>query len=141
MTGTLLLLALTMFGECRGCSRDEMRAVGHVVMNRVKQERTSVAQEVRRPGQFAPARLSFTQRINPKTADWKQWNMALSLAENLGNDNTYGATFFKTTKSRVSWPQLKLTTRVGPHNFYRKASNDVQRTNTSRERNRVGDRK
>jgi len=106
----VVCIAQAVYHEARGESEMGQRAVAHVILNRAKKRKLSPCQVLHQPGQFH-IRLK-------KSYSGKDWQKAWQVANYPGKDPTGGATYFKHVKCRANW-NLRLTTSVGSHNFYK----------------------
>lgn len=115
----LICLANTIHHEARGESMLGKKAVGYVVMNRVKSDRfpNSICEVVtQKNGKIC----QFSWHCNkPKTTKISQQvlDIALKILENGSTDPTNGALFFHNTT--VDSFKRKRTTTIGNHIFYR----------------------
>lgn len=110
-------LARTIYHEARGEGAKGQRAVGEVVINRVKsgQFGKTVCGVTGAKGQFAPR-----GPIREHDAWQGAQNIAVSLLSGESSNMTRGATHFHTTKVRPSWSKrFPQTARIGSHVFYR----------------------
>ena len=124
-------LALAVYYEARGESRDGQRAVAEVVLHRTKAGYFPeticgvVLQGMRDP----ICQFSFTCNgaMRPKR-DWTAWTKAVRVAEYMldgpgkGQNATLGAVYFHADYVAPYWAMTKvLTARFGRHIFYREA--------------------
>lgn len=109
-------LARTIYHEARGEGPRGQRAVGEVVINRVKAGfGKSVCGVTRARGQFAPG-----GPIREHDAWQGARNIAVALLSGKGQDITGGATYFHSDKVRPSWSRkFPVTGRIGSHVFYK----------------------
>lgn len=135
-------LALTMYGECRGCTPRQMLAVGFVAMNRVRTGKARygdyhVEDVVWARKQFScwnrndPNRKLLGQigRLKPGTRSMMMWKVAKSFSRALiagkaGRDITHGATLYHTAAmGKPYWAKKDCykVARIGAHIFYRPA--------------------
>lgn len=101
-------VAKAIYSESRGEPELGQRAVGHVILNRAKLNKTSPCKIIKEPGQFKLVH----------SYSGKAWLSVLDLAKHLGLDPSGQATHFHTLKSRPGWG-FKLTTIIGNHRFYK----------------------
>jgi spore germination cell wall hydrolase CwlJ-like protein len=103
-------LALTMWGEARGYGTLGMRAVGHVVMNRLQMQKRrfglTVGEVCHKRKQFScwnrndpnKARMEKLPEMNENNPDWiafmKADKLASEILAGIDPDNTGGATFY-----------------------------------------------
>ena len=118
------LLAKTLWGEARGCSKDEKVAVGWVVLNRVNDKKQRFGKGIEgvilKPWQFSCFNKNDLNRPkleNPEKHDEKSWKECLEVAKSLLSgelkDPTNGATHYiaKTMKNKPAWfSKLKKAT-------------------------------
>lgn len=118
------LLALVMWREARGEGREGMRAVGHVVKNRVKF--TEWDRVIAAKWQFS----SMAAPGDPELILWPEapdpvFETAMSLAEVIYSgedpDNTNGAThYFNPNVVLPSWAAtMTKVASIGHHDFYK----------------------
>jgi spore germination cell wall hydrolase CwlJ-like protein len=126
------LLAATAWGEARSEGEDGMRAVAHVIVNRVDHGFGSdIETVVRAPRQFSVwnRRDPNRRRVeNPDAyarsgADLETWEIAQRVAREVlagqSTDPTHGALFYHTTAIRPWWSRFGEGRRViGAHVFY-----------------------
>jgi spore germination cell wall hydrolase CwlJ-like protein len=123
----LILLALCIWGEARGESKQGKEAVAHVVMNRYKHPKRfgkTVKEVILRPKQFScfNAGSSSKDKMLSIPAD-DVWTACLSAAQSvyLGKvkDNTMGATHYCRHDCFPSWrKKMTQTTKIGDHVFF-----------------------
>lgn len=116
-----------MYWEARGEDRAGMRAVGHVVMNRIADDRfpNEPCAVVHHGGEEPGCQFSwYCDGMSDQPADTAEWRTARSLARELMNgsirDTTRGALFFHAKRLKAPWraPRTR-TVVVGKHVFYR----------------------
>lgn len=120
-------LGLAMYWEARGEGAAGMLAVGSVVLNRVADTDfpDSVCGVVFQGGEQPPCQFSWwCDGKSDRPRNQRQWQAAVRLAEDLlkrrKQDPTRGALYFHSTSIRSKWHrQLRRTTRIGNHIFYR----------------------
>lgn len=110
-----------IYYEARNQPTSGQRAVGHVIMNRVKEGfANSVCGVVQQGCQF-----SYRCEKHGRPADRQAWNKAEDIARDVlagANDITYGSTFYHAKYVEPYWAnKMKLTVDIGDHLFY----NDV----------------
>lgn len=126
----VVCLALTLYWEGRGESDLAQKAVGHVVMNRVRAASfpSDICSVVTQHGPEPPCQFSWWCDGRSDTpqdyAEW--WRAFRNAAEVYGNpaaDPTGGALYFHRKDLRPSWARAKATApRVfGGHVFFRLA--------------------
>lgn len=121
----ILCLALGVYHEARGEQVDGQRAVGHVILNRVKQSGRTICDTVYARGQFAPT-------LNKTPAEIDAWKavqqQAVTLRTNPGSDNTNGATMFYNFKqAHPNWAtDGVVTAQYGNHLFIRSGHPDIK---------------
>ena len=134
---TTKLLALTMWGEARSDGVDAMRAVGHVVINRIRSSRAfgkNVKEVVWKRKSFScwnqgdPNRDAMKKiaSLPEKHPSKQRWHQAVKLAKNIvsgkdGTDPTHGALFYHTKgMGKPYWvsDDMKPVAVVGNHLFY-----------------------
>jgi len=121
-------LALTIYFEARGEPHDGQVAVGHVVMNRVRDDRypDNVCDVVRHGGrdryncQFS----WWCDRRSDRPAHRRDWERAKTLARIIYwdgiEDPTGGALWYHAVYARPIWRiRLERVGRIGDHIFYR----------------------
>jgi spore germination cell wall hydrolase CwlJ-like protein len=125
------LLALTMWGECRAGGDACMRAVGHVVVNRVRSgQDVDVPHAVWRRGQFACWRDGNRQAMRavaslaPELLDARAWKRAQLLAQRIlahrDADPTGGATHYHAAGVRPAWARtMHYRVTFAGQRFYR----------------------
>jgi N-acetylmuramoyl-L-alanine amidase len=132
------LLALTMWREAQGEGRTGMRAVGHVIRNRVLAGKLDYLNAIEARNQFS----SISIRGDGETIDWpKQDGSAKAVAfetamqlvpailDGSDEDLTGGATFYRnpvTATSKwfdqaVATGKLEKIVSIGHHDFYKEA--------------------
>ncbi|HWL67536.1 MAG TPA: cell wall hydrolase [Geminicoccus sp.] len=121
-------LALTMYHEARGQSRDAMRAVGWVVLNRARDAEfpdgiREVVVEPTRSGKCQFGWACGDLSVDP--AEPEAWRQAEELAGELlfqpSHDPTAGALWFwESWRERPGWlgPDVRETLQVGGHSFF-----------------------
>jgi spore germination cell wall hydrolase CwlJ-like protein len=117
-------LAKNMYYEARGEGTRGIEAVGHVTMNRVKAPGFPssvcevVSQKIKKTCQFSWVCMRNLPRIR-----LENWDEIRELAEQIyrgeKHDHTKGATHFHSRSINPGW-NLRLTTSIGQHLFYRK---------------------
>lgn len=129
------LLAATMWGEGRSGGSAEMRAIGHVILNRVENDGfgSSIQAVVLSPYQFScwnegdPNRSRMERllerRWSARGEDWIMWLVAREVARQIldgdSQDPTTGATFYHTADIRPYWAEYGEGARqLGAHIFY-----------------------
>lgn len=118
-------MALAMYWEARGESREGKLAVGSVVLNRVADRRfpDSVCGVVYQGGETPPCQFSWwCDGKSDRPTNRPAWSESLTIAGELlsagGRDPTNGALFFHNTSMRPPWQRTR-TAVIGNHIFYR----------------------
>lgn len=120
-------LALSMYWEAKAEGREGMRAVGHVVMNRVADPRfaNDPCAVVYAGGETPPCQFSwYCDGKSDRPTEKKNWAVAEELADQLLagklRDTTKGALFFHAARIKIPWAvKRERTKRIGNHIFYR----------------------
>lgn len=120
-------LALAMYFEARAEGRDGMRAVGHVILNRVADSRfpSTVCGVVQQGGEGRGCQFSwYCDGRSDVPTHRRSWRRAGALSYQLLADRlldtTEGALFYHATWIGVPWTRPRTPTRViGNHAFYR----------------------
>lgn len=143
MEEDLVILALTLYRECRGEPREGQIAVANVIANRAKKNNTSVYDECVKPLQFS----SMTSRGDSQLVIWPHLantaymqckNIAFAVVHTGLPDTTNGSTLYFNPKSLYQSKPLLLPTgektlmplkwnaermafeaRIGNHLFFR----------------------
>lgn len=121
-------LALNLYFEARSEKEMGQRAVGHVVMNRVKHPTypNSVCEVVRQGGEKKLHHCQFSwwcDGRSDKPMDKKAWTLSMRLARKiyLGifEDTTDGALWYHATYVKPYWSKSLLQgSKIGQHVFY-----------------------
>jgi N-acetylmuramoyl-L-alanine amidase len=122
------MLALTMWREARGEGRDGMRAVGHVIRNRVDAAMGDWDHVITKKWQFSSLTAAGDSQLIvwPDSPDG-EFETAMNLAEdiftNIDPDITVGAThYFNPHVVLPNWAsQMKQVATIGNHVFYRQS--------------------
>jgi spore germination cell wall hydrolase CwlJ-like protein len=120
-------LALAVYWEAKNEGREDMEAVGWVVLNREAHDEfpDSICAVVRDGGETPPCQFSWWcdgKSDRPTEAD--NWSEAQAVASDLiedpGSDPTGGALFFHSTAIDMPWriPRTR-TAQIGGHVYYR----------------------
>lgn len=133
-----LHLAATMWGEARGDGVEGMRAVGHVILNRVNSDRdarygSTLSEVMFRDRQFSVWNLGDPNRDHmlrliegwqPQGRDGEMWLIAQTLAADIlqgrSQDPTGGALYYHTLEVDPEWndnPEGEVI--LASHIFYR----------------------
>lgn len=130
IAGELQCLALNIYFEARGEPDEGMRAVGHVVMNRVLHPRfpRSVCQVVRQGGERRRYRCQFSWWCDGRSdrprdrGAWQESRMlAYQIYVGISRDPTDGALWYHADYVRPEWGKyLKRGPKIGQHIFYQK---------------------
>lgn len=139
------LLAATTWAEARSQGEDGMRAVAHVVVNRIGPRfGEDIETVVLRPKQFSAWNHGDPNRplaLNPELyaqsgANMATWESALAIAREVlagqSADPTGGALFYHTRAVRPSWARFgvgRLT--IGQHVFYHDVPDQPHRRRSS----------
>ncbi len=132
------LLALTMWGEARSDGKEAMRAVGHVVINRIRSPRKfgkNIKEVVWKRKAFScwnsgdPNRESMKKIASlPDTHPSKvRWNEAVKIAQDIvsgrdSKDPTNGALFYHTKAMGLPYwvsKDMKPIAKIANHLFYK----------------------
>jgi len=128
--GGVMLLAQCILGEAEGEPFKGKLAVGHVVMNRVLDDRwpSSIAAVVLQPKQFS-AFNTGSPRLGPMRFPYSHvresvWNQCFEAACRVvfgpSIDSTEGANHYCSQRVSPRWADpAKLTVTIGAHRFYR----------------------
>ena len=124
----LRCLAETIYFEANRSNPEGQRAVGHVVLNRVADERfpSTICAVVRQGAENAPA-CQFHWYCDGRSdvpdepdAWWKSVKAAWAVLANPQDDPTGGALFFHNDSVSPGWSRrLERTVRIGAHTYYR----------------------
>ena len=120
-------LALAMYWESRGCGRDDMAAVGAVVLNRLADPEfpDDVCAVVKDGGEQPPCQFSWWCDGKGDQPDGQEaWAVAREVAARLLDDPppdpTGRALFFHSSEIETPWAvERERTAEVGCHVFYR----------------------
>jgi len=124
----LRCLALTIYFEARGEPEIGRRAVGHVVMNRVRSPSfpDSICGVVWQGGDSARHRCQFSwfcDGLSDRPQDRVQWRRSLQLAQDIlagrSLDPTHGALWFHHKEVSPEWRTGLRARLIGAHLFYR----------------------
>ncbi|MGH6946648.1 MAG: cell wall hydrolase [Kiloniellales bacterium] len=131
-------LALNIYFEARGESKDGRIAVGHVVMNRVADRRfpSSVCEVVQQGGEDALHRCQFSWWCDGRSdrpTDVAAWDASKALARKiywgLSEDPTGGALWYHADYVKPYWRKVFAQgPTIGHHIFYRETSSQVAST-------------
>ncbi|MEM1231007.1 MAG: cell wall hydrolase [Pseudomonadota bacterium] len=120
-------LALSMYWEAKAEGRAGMRAVGHVILNRMASPRfpDTPCAVVYEGGETPPCQFSwYCDGRSDKPTEATNWATAQGLAQELLEgklrDTTGNAVFFHATRLKTPWkvPRTKTVT-IGKHVFYK----------------------
>ena len=114
----MALLVVVAFREARGDGRDAMRAVGHVIANRVAANKSSWVTEICKPKQFS----SMTICGDSQTIVWPSekdtvnlYALMHSVYDGTDPDNTNGALFYANEANVTSnWYRQNIMTDAHP---------------------------
>jgi len=121
-------LAKTLWGEARGEGPEGMRAVGHVILNRLNDGRwgKDLQSVVTAPKQFSVWNKNDPNypKLQVLKPDLPSYDEALSIADEIlagkTKDPTGGATHYHTRAVAPSWARgTKPATSIGNHLFYK----------------------
>ena len=128
-------LALTIWGEARQGGAEGMRAVAHVILNRLHSDRdfgNSVRQVVRNRKAFScwnpgdPNRdlMLHIGKLDHDSTDYKMWKIAQKIAKKImhghDKDPTGGSLFYHTQSISPEWAEGQTpVASIGGHLFYR----------------------
>jgi N-acetylmuramoyl-L-alanine amidase len=115
LSAAVLCLALTVYHESKSEPVEGQRAVAQVVINRSKENGTTICQEVHKPGQFSWVKKK-TKKLNPE-----QWTQSVKIAKEVlaGARVPLKATFFKRTDCKVVLGKgLRREKIIGQHSFF-----------------------
>jgi spore germination cell wall hydrolase CwlJ-like protein len=119
-------LALATYWESKGCSRQDMSAVGWVVLNRIADPEFPDAPcaVVKQGGETPPCQFSWWcdgKADQPEKGE--DWNVAQAVAEQLlsdpSPDPTGGALFFHSKDIDPPWKDRQETAEIDCHIFYK----------------------
>ena len=136
------LLAATAWGEARSEGEDGMRAVAHVIVNRVGQRfGDDLETVIRAPKQFSAWNIGDPNRVlvqNPERyarggINKETWETAQTVAREVLSgqsvDPTAGALFYHTRAIRPWWARYGAGRReIGAHVFYRDVPDQTRTT-------------
>ena len=125
-----VLVALCVWREARGQSRDARRGVLHVILNRAAAQFRGgdPVAVILWPFQFSSFSAGDPNAVRLPTpvraADWAAWLQCCALADDPGEDPTGGATFYHSYQPGSNmWPDWatddKQTAHIGQFRFYR----------------------
>jgi N-acetylmuramoyl-L-alanine amidase len=128
-------LALTIWGEARSGGKNAMRAVAHVILNRVNSARSfgnDVREVVRDRKAFSCWNKSDPNRelmmnigqLDKDSEDYKMWQTAKKIAKRVvrghDKDPTNGALFYHTDNVKPTWSAgQQVIADIGGHLFYK----------------------
>jgi N-acetylmuramoyl-L-alanine amidase len=117
------ITALTIWREARSEPELGQRAVLHVILNRVADQRwPNTAYGVcLQPLQFSCHNANDPNATKwPKSSDLLGWSQIRAIVDNPGDDPTHGANHYHVNGLNPSWADpKKITARIGSHTFYR----------------------
>lgn len=131
------LLALTMWGEARSDGPEAMRAVGHVIMNRMKSKRQfgrNIKEVVWKrkafscwnksdPNRVAMEKIATLPEGHPSKVRWDQAvNLAQDITSGRSKDPTAGSLFYHTkAMGKPYWvsQDMKPDAQIASHLFYK----------------------
>ncbi len=124
----LRCLALTIYFEARGEPDSGKRAVGHVVVNRVRDDGfpDSICDVVRQGGDRIRHRCQFSWYCDGRSdrpEKGAEWQRSLVIAEQIYRgasvDPTHGALWYHHRAVSPAWKKGVRARRIGAHLFYR----------------------
>lgn len=124
----LRCLALTIYFEARGESDAGKRAVGHVVINRVRDEAfpDSICDVVRQGGDRVRHRCQFSWYCDGRSdrpQKGSEWQRSLTIAKQICSgasaDPTHGALWYHHRAVSPAWKKGVRARQIGAHLFYR----------------------
>lgn len=121
MFSTILWLSLTIYHEARNQEHLDQLAVGHVIMNRIKDSNLSAKEVVLKDKQFS----CYNEGIKFPD-DGEAFMMSLKVSFNVlsGKDFTQGAKYYHTKSTKPIWrKKLSKIGSFGDHVFYK----DIQK--------------
>ena len=134
-------LALNIYHEARGEPDEGKVAVGHVVLNRVADERfpDGVCDVIRQGGERKRLRCQFTWWCDGRSdepEDLEAWDqskrLALSVFWGFADDPTEGALWYHASYVKPVWrKKLVEAAKIGSHHFY-VGEQDLQRQASDR---------
>lgn len=120
------MLALTMWREARGEKRDGMRAVGHVIRNRVNAGQGDWDHVITKKWQFSSLTATGDSQLvvwpdSPDEVFETAMNLAEDIFSNMDSDITAGAThYFNPHVVLPDWAKsMTKVATIGNHDFYR----------------------
>jgi N-acetylmuramoyl-L-alanine amidase len=135
MTQDEKFLALTIWGEARNSGKAGMRAVAHVILNRLNSDRSfgdSIRGVVRDRKAFScwnkgdPNRelMMNIGKLDKDGEDYKMWKAAQKIAKKImrgrDKDPTHGALFYHTDNITPTWADgQQVVANIGGHLFYK----------------------
>ncbi len=129
-------LALNIYFEARSEPEAGKRAVGHVVMNRVKSARFpgTVCEVVRQGGELRRNRCQFSwwcDGRSDKPLNKREWHksseLALAVYWGRTEDPTAGALWYHADYVKPSWrKEFERGPKIGRHIFYSQAAGKIQ---------------
>ncbi len=118
-------LALATYWESKGCGRDDMTAVGWVVLNRIADDAFpgEVCAVVKEGGETPPCQFSWwCDGKSDQPEDGDDWRLARAVADELlatpPPDPTGGALYFHSKNIDAPWNHLQQVANIGCHLFY-----------------------
>lgn len=122
MTEQIIWLTICIYHEARGEPFAGQVAVGHVVLNRVRETDHSVKDVVLKPWQFSWANGD----ARPPIKDYEAFESCYSAAkacraERMDGKDLFGANhYFADYIPAPEWSaKMKLITKIGKHNFFK----------------------
>lgn len=116
-----LCLALGLYHEARGESWLGQRAVGHVILNRIRESGSTICHTLWEYGQFQWTKRSVDRLVPEEESTWiAMQHHAVALLRN-DPDNTHGANMFYNPRiCHPTWARHgRVTARYGKHVFVR----------------------
>ena len=122
----LRCLALATYWESKGCSREDMTAVGSVVLNRLADKAfpDAVCAVVKEGGETPPCQFSWwCDGKSDQPEESEDWRQAREVANQLLSDPppdpSNGALYFHSNDIEPPWADLRQTAAIDCHKFYK----------------------
>jgi len=124
------ITALCLWREARGTSLGAIRAIWHVIANRIASshfpnDAVSVILQPKQFSSFNPSDPNASKLPNPASVpDWNAFQSCLTIVDSPGDDPTGGATHYESCDAagipRPKWADpAKITAEIGPFRFYK----------------------
>lgn len=115
-------LAVNLYHEARGESKEGQIAIGHVVINRALHKGVTVREVILQPWQFS----WHNYNSYPPIDDYDSLRQCLNVADEIINERLSGKDlwgadhYFNPNKVLPSWAKsMNFIKRIGNHDFYR----------------------